>query len=140
MSAGCTLTASLSPPGLGRTAIIFQTKRLWRDVLTPCWLLAVLICQNNERAPMHGHQAITAGFHANSERHGMPLFWELSSATMVRRRQNQSRARGADASIRLVSFLDRTDVRDDGLFIILKNTLGVLFRIVFNRKSHFSKD
>lgn len=140
MSAGSTLTASPSLPGLGRTAIIFQTKLLWRDVLVPCWLLAVLICQSNERAPMHGHQAITAGFHANRKRHGTSLFWELSSATMVRRRQNQGRTRGADTSIRLVSLLDRMDVRDDGLFIILKNKLGVLFRIVFNRKSHFSKD
>lgn len=77
---------------------------------------------------MHGHQAITAGFHANRERHGMSLFWELSSATMVRRRQNQARTRGTDASIRLVSLLDRTDVRDDGLFTILKNTLFSAFQ------------
>lgn len=89
---------------------------------------------------MHGHQAITAGFHANCEHHGMSLYWELSSVAMVGRRQNKARTRLANASIRRVSLLDRTDVRDDGLFIILKNTIGVLFRIVFNRKSPFSED
>lgn len=75
---------------------------------------------------MHGHQAITAGFHANCDRHGMSLYWELSSVTMVGRRQNKAMTRLADAFIRRMSLLDRTDVGDDGLFIILKNTLGVL--------------
>lgn len=56
---------------------------------------------------------------------------------MVGRRQNKARTRLADASIRHMSLLNKTDVRDDGLFIILKNTLGVLFSIVFNQKSHF---
>lgn len=119
----CTLTASLASEGCLFPLFFFFTKRLWRDVLAFSWLLAVLIYQSNEHAPMHGHQAITTGFHANREHHGMSLYWELSSVTMVGRRQNTARTWLADVSICCMSFLDGTNMSDDGLFINLKNTL-----------------
>lgn len=50
---------------------------------------AVLICHSNEQAAVHGHQAIIFGYHANSEHHGMSLYWEIcpGSITMVGKEQ-----------------------------------------------------
>lgn len=50
---------------------------------------AVLICHSNEQAVVHGHQAIIFGYHANSEHHGMSLYWEIyaGSITMVEKKQ-----------------------------------------------------
>ena len=51
---------------------------------------AVLICHSNEQAAVHGHQAIIFGYHANSEHHGMSLYWEIypGSITMLENETN----------------------------------------------------
>lgn len=51
---------------------------------------AVLICHSNEQAAVHGHQAIIFGYHANSEHHGMSLYWEIypGSITMLENKTN----------------------------------------------------
>lgn len=43
----------------------------------------VLISRSNEQAAVHGHQAIIFGYHANSEHHGMLLYWEIDPGSMT---------------------------------------------------------
>lgn len=89
---------------------------------------------------MHGHRAITAGFHANHKHHGMSLCWQLRSVTMVGKIQNKGRTLLAGPSFQHASVLVRRDGKDECVFVILENTLGMCHRVIFNPKSHFSDD
>lgn len=59
---------------------------------------------------------------------------------MVGKIENKTRRLLAGTSFQCASVLVRRDRKDECLFVILENTLGMLHRVIFNPKSHFSDD
>lgn len=59
---------------------------------------------------------------------------------MVGKIQNKGRRLLAGTSFEDASVFVRRDRKDERLFVILEHTLGMLHRVIFNPKSHFSDD